>query len=221
MYAWLHSLGRAELWPGRAGQPPRRVLVHLIVPVVILLFFRPPPGCVCPCVVFLVSCAPPLCPFFRCFCHPGYSGPRQFEVALPPSLLVFSFSYAPLFPEVLLFPALGALRLGALWLPAPPFFSLLRPCCSVVPAPLSAWPSHRLVRLLFPPSGCGLLCRVCFVRWCSAPSDILLCGVPVWCGLFLTGSRCSSVLCCAGVRLPCCLVCCPVVVLVLLLVVSC
>ena len=67
---WLHWPVQAVSWPTQAGRAPRRVPVHLNVPVAVLLFFRPPPGCLCPwCVffMFLLFLAPPLLSSLRCF----------------------------------------------------------------------------------------------------------------------------------------------------------
>ena len=221
----------ARPWLGRAGPPsgafwcasPFLVLFGFLsapsglrVPFLLLFFsfFAPPfvsafplfpaPGAhglgalwltPCPlCVAFLH----PQCPGFSIVSRPGCPGSRHFVAARPPRLFLF----------------------------------LLRSCCSVVPAPRCRRPWYRLVRFLFPSSSCGLSCGVCIVLWCCAPPPpplaVALGAVrcPVFCYV-VSGSGLACFLffavvflSCAGVWLPCCLVCCPVVLFVLSLAVS-
>ena len=133
---------------------------------------------------------------------PGCPGPRRFLAARAHLLVAFLFFCAP---AVRWFPPLAALGLGFVWLG---FFFLPRArpfmwcvSCALMPPPP-------------PPGGCS---------WCFVVSRVFLCGAAVSCGLFCVVRvvvRCFCAPRCAGVRVPCCLVCCPVVLLVLSLAVS-
>ena len=78
----------------------------------------------------------------------------------------------------------------------------------------------------FSPSARGLSCALCVARWCRAPPPrqllLVMCGAPrlvVWCRgwlwAVLCGTRCFSAPCSAGVRAPCCVEHCSVVLLAL------
>ena len=151
----------------------------------------------------------------------------------PPALSFVFFSRAPLVAAFPLFPALGALGLGALWLTAPRSFFFLP---SPPPPPLFAGSRPAVPLALAPPGwvcfsslGCGLSCSVCVVRcWCAPPTPPgrlhpVFCGVPrlvvrcrgmvwaVFCGSLCCLVFVCAVLCwCAGASLFGVLLCCVV-----------
>ena len=212
------AAGGLRSWTGRAGRALGCVLVHLTIPVAVLLFCRPASGCVSPWCVFV---PPPFFCHLRCsfFCVRPWVPWASAICVCPPTLLFFC---APLVSAFLLFPALGVLGLGTLWLPAPSssflfsFFSFCAPAVQSFP-PVGGWVSFSFFL-------CGLWCGVCLVRWCRAPPPpaaapgVLRC-LASFCVVPRSGLCCSCVPCCAGVRVPCCWVCCRVLLLVLSLAV--
>ena len=88
-----------------------------------------------------------------------------------------------------------------------------------------------LAGFLFPPSARGLSCVWCVARWCRAPPPAVApcgarcpascCVVPRWPWAVLCGAQCFAAPCCAVVRVPCCVVCCSVVLLASSLTFSC
>ena len=149
---------------------------------------------------------------FMCACPPP--PPPSLSLSLSPPVIFFcfvffSFSRAPLVCAFPLFPALGALSLGALWLPAPPPPSVSLSFCVAFAFLLfpgsrrswCPWPLRRLAGFHFllrvqpcvwrvrcvlglcpPPPGRLLLdlcCVSCLVVWCRGLLWAVLCGS--WC----------------------------------------
>ena len=184
-------------WPGRAGRPPGRVLVHLTFSWPFLLrslLVRPPPGSGCPvcgcCWVFffvafplLPPAAPPLCPALRVF-RPRV--PSALASCPPP---FFFPSVRPVVSCFACFPSWGALGLGVL-LPSPPFlfFVFFAPplpvvsgvSCFPVAFGLCAPPPFFFF-LLFSVLLLFFLLRVCCV--CSGVSCCAFPALPVRCAV--------------------------------------
>ena len=180
------------------GFPPFIFLSSLspLAPQLSLAFCDSWPWVPLPLASFMCSCAPP---------PPSLSPPPVIFFCF----VFFSSSRAPLVWTVPLFPALGALGLGALWLPAPPprrlshslFVFLLRSCFFLVPATLGALGLCAAWLGFFSSSVCGLACGVCTECWgCTPPPPpgrLLLdfCCVSclvVWCRGLLWAVLCGS-----------------------------
>ena len=206
---WLHSPVQEASWSSQAGRPTGRVLVRLSVPVAVLLFLRPPLGCVCPWCGFVLFFGAPLRSTFRCL---RTWVPRASALCACPPRPLFFLARAPLVSAFGLYPALGALGLGALLLPAPPpasffFFApaLFGGSRPLVPLALTCFGWVSFSSLMG-----GLWCSVCVVRWCLCPPPppqrllLVFCGVPrlvLSCrrlvSPFLCGLRCFLVFFCA------------------------
>ena len=139
----------------------------------------------------------------------------------------------PLVSASPLFPALGVLGLGTLWLPAPPlsFFFFCAPAVQWFPPPGAVVLGTVWLGFFFLPQVAAfcVVCALCYgdvpprpppggCSWCCAVSRVLLCGVRVWFRLFSVVR--GVFLSCSGVWVPCCLVCCRVVLFLLSLAVS-
>ena len=169
-------------WPGRAGQPPGLLLVHLTFPFAALSFCfpRPPPGSGRPLLVLLFAFFFFLVVFFLLLpvsplslALPSFRPRVSWALVLcdsPPPPSPSCFFLCPLSVCSFVVRALGAPGLGAMWLPAPPHFLLflffmLFGCFRLsVPFALVT-PGWVALSSL----ACGLVCGACVACWCCAP----------------------------------------------------
>ena len=154
---------------------------------------------------------------FRGCCHPASRLPlfslclpvvsHRSAVCSPPDPPCLCFLAVVALPLVFLCPPAAALFFPVPLALAPVWLGFFFP-----PRPAAFLRSVRCVLVSCPPPPRRLLLVVC-----GAPRLVVRCRGWVW--AVLCGARCFAVPCCAGVRVPCCVVCCSIVLLVLSLAV--
>ena len=194
-------------WPGRAGLPPGRVLVHLTLPVAASFFCSawPPPGCVCRFPVCLFT--PHL--FLPFSLRPGLSCSVRFPA---PGDLGLGAPCPPSRAPAVLFCVFPLRLLGLVFVsfhpafPPPPPLPILSSAFSAAAAPPYLFCGPPLLGSPCAPFFSGVLCcaagsmRVVFCLWsCSRAVSLVVsscCIVPivVCCLVLVCGAVCRSVL---------------------------